>query len=106
MATSTATVDVGMPRLSDSMEEGTIVAWIKSDGDQVAVGEEIVEIETDKATMAYEAEAAGRLEVVLAEGETVPLGEVIARIHGDGGDGAAGMASQQPAGDGERRRPR
>ena len=51
--------DVVMPRLSDSMEEGTILKWLKADGDEVARGDELVEIETDKATMTYEADAAG-----------------------------------------------
>jgi pyruvate dehydrogenase E2 component (dihydrolipoamide acetyltransferase) len=73
-------VAVRMPRLSDSMEEGTIVRWLKSTGDAVAAGEPIVEIETDKATMEYEAEAAGVLEVVAGEGETLALGEVIAQL--------------------------
>ena len=52
--------DVVMPRLSDSMEEGTILKWLKADGDEVARGEELAEIETDKATMTYEADADGR----------------------------------------------
>jgi pyruvate dehydrogenase E2 component (dihydrolipoamide acetyltransferase) len=73
-------VAVRMPRLSDSMEEGTIVRWLKSDGDAISAGEPIVEIETDKATMEYEAEADGVLEVVAHEGDTVALGEPIARI--------------------------
>jgi pyruvate dehydrogenase E2 component (dihydrolipoamide acetyltransferase) len=73
--------DVTMPRLSDSMEEGTILKWIVSEGDEVEKGQEIVEIETDKANMTYEADTAGTLiEIVVSEGETVPLGEVIARI--------------------------
>ena len=50
-----------MPRLSDSMEEGTVLRWIKSVGDEVALGEELVEIETDKANMVYESDAAGTL---------------------------------------------
>ena len=50
-----------MPRLSDSMEEGTILRWLVDDGTEVAVGQEIVEIETDKATMPYEADEAGVL---------------------------------------------
>jgi pyruvate dehydrogenase E2 component (dihydrolipoamide acetyltransferase) len=79
MSVATA-LAVRMPRLSDSMEEGTIVRWLKSTGDAVAAGEPIVEIETDKATMEYEAEAAGVLEVVAGAGETVALGEVIAQI--------------------------
>src|SRR5919198_4713189 len=51
--------DIVMPRLSDSMEEGTIVRWLVEDGQEVKTGEEIVEIETDKATMSYEADADG-----------------------------------------------
>jgi len=73
-------IAVRMPRLSDSMEEGTIVRWLKSAGDSVAAGEPLVEIETDKATIEYEAEAAGVLEIVAAEGDTAQLGEVIAQI--------------------------
>ena len=70
-----------MPRLSDSMEEGTILTWLKQVGDEVAVGDELVEIETDKANMAYEADVAGTLQEILAqEGETLPIGAPIARI--------------------------
>jgi pyruvate dehydrogenase E2 component (dihydrolipoamide acetyltransferase) len=73
--------DVVMPRLSDSMEEGTILQWLKQAGDEVAVGDELVEIETDKANMAYESDLAGTLnEIVAQEGETLPIGSVIARI--------------------------
>jgi pyruvate dehydrogenase E2 component (dihydrolipoamide acetyltransferase) len=78
--------DVVMPRLSDSMEEGTILKWLVSSGDTVSRGDEIVEIETDKANMTYEADASGVLEIVASEGDTLPIGELIARI---GGDGAA-----------------
>ena len=53
--------DVVMPRLSDSMEEGTVLQWLKAVGDEIAVGDELVEIETDKANMAYEADVAGTL---------------------------------------------
>jgi pyruvate dehydrogenase E2 component (dihydrolipoamide acetyltransferase) len=88
--------DVVMPRLSDSMEEGTIIKWLKADGDQVARGEELVEIETDKATMTYEADSDGRLEIVAAEGDTLPIGEVIAQIGGDGGNGGAPEAAERP----------
>ena len=63
--------DVAMPRLSDSMEEGTILKWLKSDGDEVSKGEELVEIETDKANMTYEADEAGTLEIVAQEGDTL-----------------------------------
>jgi pyruvate dehydrogenase E2 component (dihydrolipoamide acetyltransferase) len=82
--------DVTMPRLSDSMEEGTILKWLVAVGDEVARGQEIVEIETDKANMMFESDASGTLvEIVVSEGETVPLGEVIARI-GDASEKAEG----------------
>jgi pyruvate dehydrogenase E2 component (dihydrolipoamide acetyltransferase) len=75
--------DVVMPRLSDSMEEGTILQWFKQVGDDVAVGDELVEIETDKANMAYEADVAGVLsEILVQEGETVAIGTPIARVDG------------------------
>jgi pyruvate dehydrogenase E2 component (dihydrolipoamide acetyltransferase) len=76
--------DVTMPRLSDSMEEGTIIAWLVADGENVTVGQELAEIETDKATMTYEAEVDGVLEHVVAVGTTVALGAIIARIVGPG----------------------
>ena len=87
--------EVRMPRLSDSMEEGTIVRWLRADGDLVAVGEALVEIETDKATMEYEAEAGGTLEILVAEGATVALGDAIARLLADGAPPAS--APPEPA---------
>jgi pyruvate dehydrogenase E2 component (dihydrolipoamide acetyltransferase) len=82
--------DVVMPRLSDSMEEGTILTWMKSVGDEIEVGDEIVEIETDKANMAYESDVAGTLTEILAqEGETLPIGTPIAKV-GDSDASAAG----------------
>ena len=78
-----------MPRLSDSMEEGTVLKWMKSVGDEVGVGDELVEIETDKANMVYESDTAGTLtEIVAQEGDTLPIGEVIAKV-GDAGDAPA-----------------
>jgi pyruvate dehydrogenase E2 component (dihydrolipoamide acetyltransferase) len=74
-----------MPRLSDSMEEGTILRWLVEDGATVARGDEIAEIETDKANMTYEADADGVFQRIAAEGDTLPIGEPIARI----GDGSA-----------------
>jgi pyruvate dehydrogenase E2 component (dihydrolipoamide acetyltransferase) len=95
--------DIVMPRLSDSMEEGTILRWLKAPGDAVERGEELVEIETDKANMVYEADAEGTLiELVAAEGDTLPIGEVIARVGEPGekpsGDGAPAAEKAQPAG--------
>src|ERR1700742_4205756 len=86
--------DVAMPRLSDSMEEGTILKWLKSDGDEVSRGDELVEIETDKANMTYEADQDGTLSIVAQEGDTLPVGQTIARI-GEGGESAP--AAQEPA---------
>jgi pyruvate dehydrogenase E2 component (dihydrolipoamide acetyltransferase) len=90
--------DIAMPRLSDSMEEGTILKWLKSAGDEVKRGEELVEIETDKANMTYEADQDGVLAIVAQEGDTLPVGEVIASIGGgSGGDGGSAPAAEAPA---------
>ena len=85
-----------MPRLSDSMEEGTILKWLKADGDAVAVGDELVEIETDKANMTHEAEHAGVLSLVAKEGETLPVGAVIARV-GEAGEAPAEAVPEEDA---------
>jgi pyruvate dehydrogenase E2 component (dihydrolipoyllysine-residue acetyltransferase) len=85
--------DVVMPRLSDSMEEGTVLQWLKAVGDEIAVGDELVEIETDKANMAYESDVAGALtEILVEEGETVPIGTPIARV-GDSDEGPEASAA-------------
>ena len=72
--------DVVMPRLSDTMEEGTILRWLVPDGAPVRRGEELVEIETDKATMTYESDLDGVLTIVAAEGDTLAVGAIIARV--------------------------
>jgi pyruvate dehydrogenase E2 component (dihydrolipoamide acetyltransferase) len=88
--------EIVMPRLSDSMEEGTVLRWLKSEGDEVAVGDELVEIETDKANMVYESDSAGTLiEIVAGEGDTTAIGEVIARL------GEAGEEKSGGTGEGE-----
>jgi pyruvate dehydrogenase E2 component (dihydrolipoamide acetyltransferase) len=88
--------DVTMPRLSDSMEEGTILKWIVEKGGEVKRGEPLCEIETDKANMTYEADTDGvLLEIVVQEGETVALGEVIARV-GEEGEAPAADADDEP----------
>ena len=89
--------EIVMPRLSDTMEEGTILRWLKADGEHVARGEELVEIETDKATMIYESDQAGALRIVAAEGATLAVGEVIARVGVAAGDSDEGPASGGPA---------
>ena len=74
-------VDVRMPRMSESMEEGRVLEWLVAIGAEVKRGDPLVEIETDKANMTYEAAAEGLLVELLAqEGELVPVGQVIARI--------------------------
>jgi pyruvate dehydrogenase E2 component (dihydrolipoamide acetyltransferase) len=89
--------EIVMPRLSDSMEEGVILAWLKQVGDEVAVGDELVEIETDKANMAYESDVAGTLTEILAqEGETLPIGSPIAVV-GDAGDAPARREEPAPS---------
>jgi pyruvate dehydrogenase E2 component (dihydrolipoamide acetyltransferase) len=95
--------EIVMPRLSDTMEEGTILRWLKHDGEEVARGEELAEIETDKATMTYESDQAGVLQIVAAEGATLAVGEVIAHV-GGAADTAAAVPSaaldERPASDG------
>ncbi|MBV9358506.1 MAG: hypothetical protein JO023_23595, partial [Chloroflexi bacterium] len=88
--------DVTMPRLSDTMQEGTIASWLKKPGDQVERGDVLAEVETDKATMDLTAFESGTLQEILAEaGTTVPIGQPVARI-GTGGPPAAAR-SQPPA---------
>jgi pyruvate dehydrogenase E2 component (dihydrolipoamide acetyltransferase) len=89
--------DILMPRLSDSMEEGTILKWLVEDGAEVARGQEIAEIETDKATMTFEADADGPLHLVAGEGDTLAIGALIARIGGDAPDGAPAAAAAPAA---------
>jgi len=89
--------DITMPKLSDSMEEGTILTWLKADGETVAEGEELVEIETDKANMTYEAPEAGTLAIVAAAGEALPVGAVIARVGEAASPESAASSSGAPA---------
>ncbi|MGH6944609.1 MAG: biotin/lipoyl-containing protein, partial [Geminicoccaceae bacterium] len=77
--------EVVMPRLSDSMEEGTILEWLVADGAQVASGEPLAEIETDKANMVFEADIGGLVKHVAQVGDTLPVGALIARILISGG---------------------
>ncbi len=79
-ANTTAAEEIAMPRLSDSMEEGTILRWLIADGEHVARGQELVEIETDKASMTYESDRDGVLQILVAEGESVAVGVAIARL--------------------------
>jgi pyruvate dehydrogenase E2 component (dihydrolipoamide acetyltransferase) len=93
--------DVTMPRLSDSMEEGTVLKWLVEEGGEVKRGEPLVEIETDKANMTYDADSDGVLvEIVAQEGDTLPIGEVIARI-GEEGEAKSGGGDEESSGDEE-----
>src|SRR5215207_9046651 len=77
--------EVIMPKMGDAMEEGTLLKWLKSEGDDVSEGDAIAEIETDKVTMELEAEDAGTLAQLIAdEGQDIPVGEAIAFIQGEG----------------------
>src|SRR6266403_443245 len=77
--------EIQMPKLSDTMTEGTLVAWKKKKGDKVSAGDVIAEIETDKATMEWESPEDGTLtEIYVEEGGKVNVGDKIAFIGGEG----------------------
>ena len=77
--------EVIMPKMGDAMEEGTLLQWLKSEGEEVSEGDPIAEIETDKVTLELEAEDAGTLaQLIASEGQEVPVGEAIAFIQGEG----------------------
>lgn len=90
--------EILMPKMSDTMEEGKILRWLKKPGEPVAVGDVLAEVETDKADMELEAETEGVLaEIVVEEGRSAAVGDVLARLgassetaagRGDGGSGA------------------
>ena len=87
--------EVVMPQMGYDMEKGTIVSWLKHEGDTVAKGEMIVEIETDKAIIELEAPADGSLlRIIAAEGATVPVGKAIAYI-GEPGEGVPDAVEPQ-----------
>src|SRR5689334_17411151 len=89
--------EIFMPKLSDTMEEGKILRWLKHPGDKIARGEAIAEVETDKADMVLEAFEAGVLgEIKLSEGESAPVGAVIATMKSSAGEPAA-SAEKTPA---------
>jgi pyruvate dehydrogenase E2 component (dihydrolipoamide acetyltransferase) len=88
--------EIVMPRLSDTMEEGTILSWLIADGEHVRRGQELVEIETDKANMTYESDQEGVLQRIAAEGDTLPVGAVIAHI-GSGDDPEISVSTEVPA---------
>jgi pyruvate dehydrogenase E2 component (dihydrolipoamide acetyltransferase) len=88
---------INMPRLSDTMEEGTLAKWFKKVGDQVKEGEILAEIETDKATMEFESFHDGiLLHIGIQEGSTAPVDSVIAII-GSKGEDISKLLKEEPA---------
>lgn len=88
--------EITMPKLSDTMTEGTLVAWKKKAGDAVSSGDVIAEVETDKATMEMESFEDGVLaEIYIQEGQKVAVGEKIARVQAKGEAAAAPAASEK-----------
>ena len=89
--------EITMPRLSDSMEEGTILKWLVAEGDEVKRGQPIAEIETDKANMTYETDTEGTVsELVAQEGDTLAIGEVIALIGEGNGKPKSEKKEEEP----------
>src|SRR5881275_2685640 len=89
-----------MPRLSDSMEEGTILKWLVEQGGDVTKGEPLVEIESDKENATYDAEVDGTLVEILAkEGDTLAVGEPIARVDASSDSDNAGEGDARVADD-------
>lgn len=73
--------EIVMPKLSDTMEQGTVLRWLKHEGERINVGDAIAEVETDKADMEVEAEASGVLvEIRVREGQAAPVGAVLALV--------------------------
>jgi pyruvate dehydrogenase E2 component (dihydrolipoamide acetyltransferase) len=90
--------ELEMPKLSDTMEEGTILRWLKNEGDTVEIGDEIAEIETDKATMAMEVFDEGVLtKIIIGEGEKAAVGTVIGILGDEGDDGSSSSPAEKPA---------
>ncbi|WP_327754409.1 pyruvate dehydrogenase complex E1 component subunit beta [Sphingobium sp. SJ10-10] len=84
-------IEIKMPALSPTMEEGTLAKWLVKEGDEVRSGDILAEIETDKATMEFEAVDEGKIgQIMIAEGtEGVKVGTVIATMAGEGGEAVA-----------------
>ena len=93
---------INMPRLSDTMEEGTVATWFKKVGDTVKEGDILAEIETDKATMEFEAFYEGELlHIGINEGETAPVDSLLAIIGEKGEDISAHLNGGSPAAESE-----
>lgn len=84
MTTPPGATVVVMPKLSDAMEAGTIVAWLIGDGAPVSEGQDLVEIETDKAIATYQSPGDGVLHRIVSDGDTIAVGQPIAELSGSG----------------------
>jgi pyruvate dehydrogenase E1 component beta subunit len=91
-------IEIKMPALSPTMEEGTLAKWLVKEGDEVKAGDILAEIETDKATMEFEAVDEGTVGQILvpAGTEGVKVGTVIATMAGEGGEAAPSMPAAAP----------
>src|SRR5450759_4967506 len=89
--------DVNLPKLSDTMEEGTIVEWKKKTGDEVKAGDVLAEVESDKATFDLEAETGGVLSILVEQGVPAKIGAPIATIGEASAAPAKAKAAPAPA---------
>ncbi len=91
--------DVQVPEIGESVSSGILASWLKQTGEAVSEGEEIFELETDKATLAVPSPASGVLEVMVAEDTEVAVGQVVAAIATEAGDAAGAEAGSGDAAD-------
>lgn len=98
--------NVFMPKMGDAMEEGTLLKWLKNEGDEIAQGDPIAEIETDKVNLEIESDEAGIVrKLLVAEGDTVPIGQAIAIVGGADEDIEVPAASEPEAASAEAEQP-
>src|ERR1043166_6702558 len=107
MTQETAILQITMPQMGESVSEGTVLTWLKQEGDYVDKDETVVEVSTDKVDAEGPAPAAGKLvKILVQEDETVEVGQPLAEMEpsgdapppsADGGDGAAKSAATGPA---------
>jgi len=90
-------IEIKIPNVGESVTEATVGEWYKNDGDFVELDEILVELETDKATQEFPAEAAGTLKIMAEEGETVQIGQVIATIDTSAAPTASSAPAETPA---------
>jgi pyruvate dehydrogenase E2 component (dihydrolipoamide acetyltransferase) len=91
-------IQIEMPKLSDTMTEGTLIKWHKKVGDSIEIGDILAEVETDKATMEMEAFDEGTLtEILINEGDKAPIGGILAILDGDSADAAPAPAAAPAA---------